>query len=66
MTSFGTTSYIAETYSKTLFELALQQQLVDIVKNDLDILSNLITADKNFSAFMTSPQFSTRTKTATD
>jgi F-type H+-transporting ATPase subunit delta len=58
MTSLGTTSHIAEAYSKALFELASQQQLIDTVKNDLDILGNLVTADKNFLAFMTSPTFS--------
>jgi F-type H+-transporting ATPase subunit delta len=62
MTSFGTASHIAETYSRTLFELASQQQLVDTVKSDLDILGDLVTADKNFLAFMTSPHFSLRQK----
>lgn len=62
MISLGTASHIAETYSKALFELASQQQLVDTVRSDLDILGNLITTDKDFSAFMTSPQFSLEQK----
>jgi F-type H+-transporting ATPase subunit delta len=62
MTSFDTASHIVEVYSKTLFELASQQQLVDTVKNDLDILGNLITADENFAVFMTSPHFSLEQK----
>lgn len=62
MTSFGTASHIAEVYSKALFELASQQQLVDTVKSDLDILGNLITTGKNFLAFMASPTFSVEQK----
>lgn len=57
MISPGTIPQIAEAYSKALFELASQQQLIDTVKNDLDVLGNLVTANKNFWAFMTSPTF---------
>jgi len=62
MISLDATAHTAEVYSKTLFELAEQQQLVDAVKNDLDMLGNLISADENFSAFMTSPIFSSKQK----
>ncbi len=62
MTSSDTAHRIPVTYSRTLFELALQQQLVEAVKNDLNIVENLTKAEKSFLAFMTSPYFSLEQK----
>jgi F-type H+-transporting ATPase subunit delta len=62
MTLIGSDSHIAKVYSQTLFELASQQKLVDTVKNDLDILAELITDEEDFLAFMTSPYFSLEQK----
>ena len=57
MSLLDTAGYIAKVYSQTLFELAGQEKLVDAVRNDLNILANLMTAEKDFLIFMTSPCF---------
>ncbi|MGA2916238.1 MAG: ATP synthase F1 subunit delta [Sedimentisphaerales bacterium] len=57
MTLIGTMGNTAQVYSQTLFELAGQERLVDTVQKDLNVLANLITAEKDFLIFMTSPNF---------
>jgi F-type H+-transporting ATPase subunit delta len=49
---------LREIYAQTLFELAGQQQSVDAVKNDLDILSDIIEREKDFIRALDSPYFS--------
>ena len=62
MTSFDTARRITEIYALTLFELALQQQTVELVKNDLDGLDNLIKTCEQFLEVMVSPFFSSGQK----
>jgi F-type H+-transporting ATPase subunit delta len=46
-----------QTYAQAVFELAEQSQLVDVLKNDLDILANLTAQSKEFETLMVSPSF---------
>lgn len=50
--------HTSEVYSKSLFELAENQQLVEAVKNDFDALNSIINSDKDLWAFLISPGFS--------
>lgn len=57
MISLTMASRIAEVYSKTLFEIAAQQQSTDAVNDDLAVLTKLITEENSFLDFMKSPYF---------
>jgi len=62
MTSFDTACRITEIYSRTLFELALEQQTVETVKNDMDVLDDLAKTGEQFLGVMVSPFFSSEQK----
>lgn len=48
---------VGQTYAQAVFELAEQSQLVDVLKNDLDIFANLTAQSKEFETFVVSPVF---------
>lgn len=48
---------VGQIYAQAVFELAEQPQLVDVLKNDFDILANLIAQSKEFETLMSSPSF---------
>ena len=58
MTSMDTADHISGVYSQSLFDLAMENQSIDNVKNDLDILSKLIVSEEDFLFFLSSPLFS--------
>lgn len=53
---------IADVYSKTLFEIAEQQQAIEAVKGSMDIIGELIKSEEFFMVFMTSPYFPSEQK----
>lgn len=57
MTLIGAADQTAQVYSQTLFELAAGEQSIDAVQKDLNILANLIKAEKDFLTFIQSPNF---------
>jgi F-type H+-transporting ATPase subunit delta len=48
---------VGRTYAQAVFELAEQSQLVDVLKNDLDVLANLTAQSEEFETLMVSPSF---------
>jgi F-type H+-transporting ATPase subunit delta len=50
--------HLAEIYARALFELAERSKMVNAIKDDLDIVQNLIIKEKDFGALMASPYFS--------
>jgi F-type H+-transporting ATPase subunit delta len=53
---------LKETYAQTLFALAGENQTTDAVKEDLEIISDIIKHEKEFIEFLRSPYFSSRCK----
>lgn len=60
--SNGTAARLAETYARSLLELAEQSQLVDDVETDLETLSALLAKEPGFHTFLASPYFAEQTK----
>jgi len=50
---------LREIYALTLFELAGQQQSVDVVKGDIEVLYGIIEQERDFLKVLDSPYFST-------
>jgi F-type H+-transporting ATPase subunit delta len=48
---------VGQTYAQAVFELAGQSNLIDVIKNDFDLLANLIEQNKEFETLMVSPSF---------
>jgi len=48
---------LADVYAGALFELARQSQLVDAVKDDLDLLMSALAEEKGFERLLSSPYF---------
>lgn len=48
---------IADVYSQTLFEIAVQQEAIEAVKDSMDKIDELIKSEESFMDFMTSPYF---------
>jgi F-type H+-transporting ATPase subunit delta len=53
---------IADVYSKSLFEIALQRQTIEAAKDSMDIIDELIMSQESFIGFMTSPYFPSEQK----
>jgi F-type H+-transporting ATPase subunit delta len=53
---------ITDVYSQTLFEIALQQQTLEAVRDSMDIIDEMIKSQESFMGFMTSPYFSSEQK----
>ncbi len=60
--SEGTAARLAETYARSLLELAQQARLVDDVEADLEVLSAVLDREPGFHAFLASPYFAEETK----
>jgi F-type H+-transporting ATPase subunit delta len=48
---------VGQTYAQAVFELAGQSNLIDVIKNNFDLLANLIKQNKEFEMLMVSPSF---------
>ncbi len=48
---------VGQTYAQAVFELAGQSNLIDVIKNDFDLLSKLVEQNKEFETLMVSPSF---------
>ena len=46
---------VGQTYAQAVFELAGQSNLIDVIKNNFDLLANLIKQNKEFEMLMVSP-----------
>jgi F-type H+-transporting ATPase subunit delta len=53
---------LTEAYARALFDLARESQLVDAVKDDLDLLMDVAAEERDFARVMTSPYFSEQVK----
>jgi F-type H+-transporting ATPase subunit delta len=62
MSMSDTSGQIANVYSQTLFEIALQQQALEAVRDGMDIIDELIKSQESFMVFMTSPYFPSEQK----
>jgi len=60
--SHGTAALLAETYARSLLELAEQSRLVDDVQADLETLAALLAQEPSFPAFLSSPYFAEETQ----
>ncbi|OHB43936.1 MAG: ATP synthase F1 subunit delta [Planctomycetes bacterium GWC2_45_44] len=64
MSMSDTSSRIADVYSQTLFELAVEQEAIEAVKDSMDAIDELLKSDESFMGFMTSPYFTSEQKLA--
>jgi F-type H+-transporting ATPase subunit delta len=55
---------VGDTYAQALFDLAGQGNVVDAVKADIDVLSDICEHERDFIKLMASPYFSVDTKKA--
>jgi F-type H+-transporting ATPase subunit delta len=53
---------ITDVYSQTLFEIALQQQTLEAVRDGMDAIDEIIKSQESFMGFMTSPYFPSEQK----
>jgi len=53
---------VGQTYAQAVFELAEQSRLIDVLKNDFDILASLIAQSKELETLMNSPSFHEESK----
>jgi len=60
--SRGTAALLAETYARSLLELAQQAGRVDDVETDLEAVSTLLIREPAFHAFLSTPYFTEETK----
>ncbi|MGA2172098.1 MAG: ATP synthase F1 subunit delta [Sedimentisphaerales bacterium] len=58
-----TTNRIEEAYALAIFDIAVEQHLVDVVKSDLDSLGNIFAKEEDLSKLMWSPYFTRQYKT---
>jgi len=58
MTGTDVGLHVADVYSKAIYELAEQFDIVEEVKNELELLAEIIAQEKDFLRMMSSPQFS--------
>ena len=56
-------SRVAIRYSKALFELAVEQKLVEIIQNDLVMIDKVCTENTDFDAVLTNPLIEETIKT---
>jgi F-type H+-transporting ATPase subunit delta len=50
--------HLAEIYGRAFFELAEHSQMVNVIKDDLDVVQDISVQEKDFRVFMASPYFS--------
>jgi F-type H+-transporting ATPase subunit delta len=62
MTGTDVGLHVADVYSKAIYELAEQFDIVEEVKNELELLAEIIAQEKDFLRIMSSPQFTTEYK----
>ncbi len=55
---------VAEIYAQAVYELAEQQQLLQVVADNLAAISECVMSDKDFDHFLASPSISENDKTA--
>ena len=48
---------VAEIYARPLLELAADEHVIDGVRDDLDVLSAVLTKENSFASFLVSPYF---------
>jgi F-type H+-transporting ATPase subunit delta len=53
---------LGENYANTLFELARENQVIDVVKEDLETIAGIIKEESDLVRFLTSPYFSRECK----
>jgi F-type H+-transporting ATPase subunit delta len=53
---------LTEAYARALFDLARESELVDAVKDDMDLLMGVAAEERDFARVMTSPYFSEQVK----
>jgi len=53
---------LGEVYAQALFELAEQSKMIDVIKDDLDVVRSVSIQEKDFEALMVSPYFSAEYK----
>jgi len=53
---------LRENYANTLFELAGENQAIDVVKEDLEIIAGIVGEENDLVKFLTSPCFSGQCK----
>lgn len=58
----GTAARLADTYARSLFDLARESELVDTIAADLQTVSTLLTQQPELEAFLGSPYFAEQTK----
>jgi F-type H+-transporting ATPase subunit delta len=58
MTGTDVGLHVADVYSKAIYELAEQFDIVEEVKSELELLAEIIAQEKDFLRIMSSPQFS--------
>lgn len=50
--------HLAEIYGRAFFELAEHSRMVNVIKDDLDVVQDISVQEKDFRVFMASPYFS--------
>ena len=55
---------VAEIYAQAVYELAEQQDLLQVVNDDLETICECVVSDKDFEHFLASPSISENDKTA--
>lgn len=58
----STEIHLRENYANTLFELAGEKQVIDIVKEDLETIDGIIKEEADLVKFLMSPYFSRQSK----
>ena len=53
---------LGENYANTLFELARENQVIDVIKEDLETIAGMIKEENDLVRFLTSPYFSRESK----
>jgi F-type H+-transporting ATPase subunit delta len=58
----GTATHLADTYARSLLDLAKEAQAVEAIAADLETVSALLAQEPDFETFLASPYFAEQTK----
>jgi len=53
---------VGEIYAQTLFDIAAERQVIDVVKSDMNVVGDILTTEKYFRELMCSPYFTRQHK----